>query len=141
MDMAIDTAVNTAISAVIGSAEKQTREALEPASMLRWAEIKMQDAENTAISRNTRVEAAFDSIYARLSVLARRAGEPEPFEHPSERVIVSGAAAAGLNACCVNEVLNLHHTVAGHRHSLSAHPVSLTQALALVRHLEKMAKS
>ncbi len=109
-------------------------------SVLRWADIKLQDAENVEISRHTRMEAAFDSIYARLSVLARRAGYPEPSAHPSEHAILQGAVAAGLNDHCLNEVMELHLTVAEQRHHPCAHSVSLPQALALGRHLEKLLK-
>jgi hypothetical protein len=109
-------------------------------SVLRWADDKLQDAESVAISRHTRIEAAFDSIYARLLVLARRAGHPQPSGHPSEHVILQGAVAAGLNDYCLNEVMELHLTVADHRYDPSAHTVSLPQALALGHHLEKLVK-
>jgi hypothetical protein len=109
-------------------------------SVLQWADIKLRDAENVDISRHTRIEAAFDSIYARLSVLARRAGHPEPSAHPSERVMLQGAVAAGLNDHCLCEVMELHLTVADRRHNSCAHTVSLPTALALGRHLEELVK-
>ena len=112
----------------------------ELAATLRWADAKLQDAENATVSRHTRLEAAFDGIYAMLSVLARRAGHPQPSGHPSERVILQGAVAAGLSDYCLNEVMELHLTVADHRHDPSTHSVSLPQALALGHHLEKLVK-
>ena len=107
-------------------------------SVLRWSDAKLQDADSTEISRHTRIEAAYDSIYARLLVQARRAGHPQPSGHPSERVILQGAVAAGLSDYCLNEVMELHLTVADHRHDPSTHSVSLPQALALGHHLEKL---
>ena len=112
----------------------------ELAATLRWADAKLQDAENAAISRHTRIEAAFDSVYARLSVLARRAGHTEPDAHPCEHVMLQGALAAGLNDCCLYQVMELHLTVAERRHHPRAHTVSLPQALALGRHLEQLVK-
>lgn len=112
----------------------------ELVSTLRWADAKLKDAESAAISRHTRIEAAFDSIYARLLVLACRAGESLPAEHPSERVMLQGAIAAGLNDYCLIEVMELRLTVADRWHNPGAHTVSLPQALALGRHLETLVK-
>ena len=109
-------------------------------SVLRWSDAKLQDADSTEISRHTRIEAAYDSIYARLLVQARRAGHPVPSGHPCERVILQGAVAAGLSDCWLEEALELSLSVAGHRHSPSVHSVSLPQALALGRHLERLLK-
>ena len=112
----------------------------ELAATLHWADAKLQDGENAAMPRHARIEAAFDSIYARLSVLARRAGHPEPSAHPCERVMLQGALAAGLNDHCLNEVMELHLAVADRRQHPGVHAISLPQALALGRHLEQLVK-
>lgn len=120
------------------SAESKMEIDLEP--MLRWADVKLQEAENAANSRPERIEAAFDSIYARLTVLARRAGETELAGQPSERVMLLGAIAAGLSACCLDELMGLSRAVEAHRRQLCGHSASLPQALAIGRHLARLAQ-
>jgi hypothetical protein len=87
------------------------------------------------------VQACYEAIYIRLLVLARHAGDPEPGEHPSERVIVSGAALAGLDDESLDEVLDLHRAVADFRHKIGTHPVNMLHILALARHIAGLVKS
>jgi hypothetical protein len=75
--------------------------------MLRCADAFLKDAENISVSRRARVKACFESIYIRLLVSARAAAEPEPQQHPSEKVIVAGAVTAGLDDEWLEEVLKL----------------------------------
>lgn len=104
---------------------------------LQWADSRLREARNATISRQARVEAAYDCIHARLLVLLRRAGEPEPAEYASERVILQGAIAARLSCGCVNELMALHQWAADHGNDPGAHSFSLPQVLALGRYLEK----
>ena|ERR1017187_10305455 len=119
----------------------EEEEGQERAQMVQCADVKLHDAENMSVSRHTRVQACYEAIYIRLLVLARHAGDPEPGEHPSERVIVSGAALAGLDDESLDEVLDLHRAVADFRHKIGTHPVNMLHILALARHIAGLVKS
>lgn len=108
--------------------------------MLRCADAFLEDAANIAISRRARMQACFESIYIRLLVSARGAAEPEPRQHPSERVIVAGAATAGLDVESLEEVLDLNRAVADYRHNAGTDPVNMLQSLALARHIAQLLK-
>ena len=109
--------------------------------MLRCADVRLRDAENIMVSRHTRVEACFDSIYLRLLVLASDAVDTEPGEHPSERVIVDGAAAAGLGDELLEEVFELLRAVTAYRDRPGMHPVNMLHAVALGRHIARLVKA
>ena len=107
---------------------------------LELADNKLQDAENTSVSRHTRVEACFDSIYVNLLVMAHRAGCAEPTELSTERMILAGAVAAGLDDESLGEVLVLHDAVKDLRHKPGTHPINMLHGLALSRHIAALAK-
>jgi hypothetical protein len=115
-------------------------ERVEREAMLHWAEIKLQDGENTTVSRHTRFSAIFDSIYARLLLQALRAGIPEADEHPSKHVILAGAKAVGLDDESLDEVLDLYSAVAGSRYKPWTHSANMLHTLALARHIAELAK-
>ena len=108
--------------------------------LLERADDKLRDTENTSNSRHTRVEACFDSIYLRMLVLAPHAGRLEAAEHPSERVILAGGVAAGLDDETIGEVLELHEAVKELRHRPGTHAVDLPHALALARNIAMQVK-
>ncbi len=110
-------------------------------AMLRCADVCLRDAEDIMVSRHTRVEACFDSIYLRFLVLARDAIEPEPSEHPSERVIIAGAAAAGLGDELLEEVFELQRAVTAYRDRPGMHPVNMLHVVALGRHIARLVKA
>lgn len=103
--------------------------------MLRCADAFLEDAANISVSRRARVEACFESIYIRLLVSARGAAEPEARQHPSERVIVSGAVTVGLDVESLEEVLNLNRAVADYRLKPGTDAVNMLQSLTLARHI------
>jgi hypothetical protein len=109
--------------------------------MLRCADTFLEDADNISVSRHTRVEACFESIYIRLLVSARGAAEPEPKQHPSERVIAAGAATAGLDNESLDEVLELNRAVADYRHKPGTDPVNMLHALTLARRIAQLVKA
>ena len=114
------------------------------AEMLQCADVKLLDAGNMSLSRHSRVEACYTSIYIRLLVLARSAGSAdsaEPTVHPSERVIVAGAALAGLDDESIEEVMDLHLAVADLRYRIGSHKVNMLHTLALARHIAGLVKS
>lgn len=108
--------------------------------LLEWSDNKLRDASNTSVTRGTRVEVCLDSIYARLLVMARMAGHPEPTEHPSERMIIAGARAAGMDDESTDEALELLHTVIDRRYKVGVHPVNMMHCLALARHVAELVK-
>ena len=108
--------------------------------LLEWSDNKLQDGENTTVSRHTRVEATLDSIYARLLVMARRAGHAEPTEHPSERMLLAGAGAVGLDDEATDEALEMLRTVTGRRYKPGTHPLNLMDSIALARHVAELVK-
>ena len=105
----------------------------ERAQMLQCADVKLHDAGNISVSRHTRVQICYESIYIRMLVLARNAGDHAPSEHPSERVILSGAALAALDDESLEEVLDLHRAVADFQYRIGTHPVNMLHILALAR--------
>jgi hypothetical protein len=109
--------------------------------MLRCADAFLEDADNISVSRHTRMGACFESIYIRLLVSARGAAEPEPIQHPSERVIAAGAATAGLDNESLEEVLELNRAVAEYRHKPGTDPVNMLHALTLARRIAQMVKA
>jgi len=113
----------------------------EHTQMLEWAAQKLRDAENDSVSNHTRVEAAFDSIYARLLVSARRKNYVEPAEHPSDSAILLGAVAAGLDDESVSKVLELQLSVARNRYKPGPHSFNLLRAIALGRHIADLVKT
>ena len=119
---------------------EEDEERREREQTLHWAEMKLQDGENTTVSRHTRFSAIFDTIYALLLLQARPAGNPEPDEHPSKRVILAGAAAIGLDDESLEEVLELHRAVVDSRYKPWTHTANLLHALALARHITGLAK-
>ena len=111
------------------------------AEMLQCADVKLLDAGNMSLSRHSRVEACYKSIFIRLLVLARSADSAEPMEHQSERVIVTGAALAGLDDESIEEVMDLHHAVVNFRYRIGSHKVNMLHTLALARHIAGLVKS
>lgn len=109
-------------------------------AMLHCADVCLRDAGNIMVSRRIRVEACFDSIYLRFLVLARDAIDPEPDEHPSERVIVAGATAAGLDDESLEEVFELYRAVTANRYRPGTYPVNMLHVLALGRHIARLVK-
>ena len=121
-------------------ANQEDEERREREQTLHWAEMKLQDGENTTVSRHTRFSAIFDSIYALLLLQARRAGIPEPDEYPSKRAILAGAKAVGLDDESLEEVLELHGAVINSRYKHWTHTANMLHTLALARHITGLAK-
>jgi hypothetical protein len=126
--------------------EKQDEEVEEEqgklrAEMLQCADVKLLDAGNMSLSRHSRVEACYTSIYIRLLVLARSAVTVAPEEHSPERVIETGAALAGLDDESLEEVMDLHLAVAHLRYRIGSHKVNMLHILALARHIAGLVKS
>jgi hypothetical protein len=71
---------------------------------------------------------------------ARRAGFPEPDEHPAKRVIFAGATAIGLDEESVEEVLELYSAVVDSRYKPWTHSANMLHTLALARHVAGLAK-
>ncbi len=94
----------------------------------------LRDAENVANCRHTRQCACFDAIYIRL-LLAANVANPRPGEHPTERVIIAGAAACGLDDDETGEVLDLHEAVTARRYEPNAFLGNLLRLLAIARQL------
>lgn len=109
-------------------------------AMLHWAEMKLQDGENSILSRHSRFSVIFDSIYALLLLHAERAGGQGPDEHLSKRVILAGAAAIGLDDESLEEVLELYCAVVDSRYKPWTHKINMLHTLALARHVAGLVK-